>query len=215
MLAERNIPLTFPTYSRSELPYGGSKVKSTSTPLGYGGRQIHMFDADDDDDDWYYDAVAGDWVESKPKIKDPFEQSASTGSKVGKQSTYWSREMPSEMIEESDYEKEYEAYNEWIMECYPEYTEPTMRDELKSYSVFFPTVKPIGQDLLDEMIMDDICPHCYNEGGLVITNDLLLHTCCHECESVFNVVKEDQDYVESKIQDCVKGKIEFQEIVDM
>jgi hypothetical protein len=90
-----------------------------------------------------------------------------------------------------------------------------MREELKSYSVFFPTVKAMGQDLLDEMIMDDICPHCYTEGGLVITNDLLLHTCCHECESVFNVVKEDQDYVESKVQECVKGKIEFQEIVDM
>jgi hypothetical protein len=216
MLAERNIPLTFPTYSRSELPYGGSKVKSTSIPLGYGGRQIHMFDADDDND-WYYDAVVGDWVESKSKIKDPFEQSASTGSNVRKQSTYWSREMPSEMIDEAELEKdkEYETYNEWIMECYPEYTDPKIREELKSYSVFFPTIKEISQDLLDEMIMDDICPHCYDESGLVITNDLLLHTCCHACESVFNVVAEDQDYVESKIKECVERKIDFQEIADM
>jgi hypothetical protein len=175
-----------------------------------------MFDADDDND-WYYDAVVGDWVESKSKIKDPFEQSASTGSNVGKQSTYWSREMPSEMIDEAELEKdkEYETYNEWIMECYPEYTDPKIREELKSYSVFFPTIKEISQDLLDEMIMDDICPHCYDESGLVITNDLLLHTCCHACESVFNVVAEDQDYVESKIKECVERKIDFQEIADM
>lgn len=222
MLAERNIPLTFPrpTYS-SELPYGGSKVKSTSTPIGYGGRQIHMFDTEEDD--WYYDAVAGDWVELTKEQKaqltgykiDFFEPSASTESKKTKEPTYWSREMPSEMIDESDDERAYEAYNEWIMECYPEYTEPTMREELKSYSVFFPTVKAMGQDLLDEMIMDDICPHCYNENGLIITNDLLLHTCCTACESVFNVVAEDQDYVESKIKECVDRKIDFQEIVDM
>jgi hypothetical protein len=180
-----------------------------------------MFDTEEDD--WYYDAVAGDWVELTKEQKaqltgykiDFSEPSASTESKVTKQPTYWSREMPSEMIDESDDERAYEAYNEWIMECYPEYTEPTIREELKSYSVFFPTIKEVSQDLLDEMIMDDICPHCYIENGLIITNDLLLHTCCPTCESVFNVVKEDQDYVETKVEECVKGLIAFQEIIDM
>lgn len=221
MLAERNIPLTFPrpTYS-SELPYGGSKVKSTSTPIGYAGRQIHMFDIDDDDDDWHYDTMSGEWVDlrSKSKTKDPFEPSASTGStgsKIGKQSTYWSKDMPSELVDDSEEDKAYEAYNEWIMECYPEYTDPKIRTELKSFSAFFPTVKEIGQDLLDEMIMDDVCPHCYAENTLVITNDLLLHTCCHACESVFNVPKEDQEYVETKIDQCMRGVIDFQNIADM
>lgn len=192
MLTEKNIPLNFPLPAqsiKSELPYGGSKSKAN---------QITMWE--DTYVDSYYDFVTGEYV------------STSSAKKENKTSSYWSKDMPSELVEEQ--EKNYEEYNEWILECYPEYVNSQSRTELKSYSVLFPDID-VSQTIIDEWLIDEICPHCYTEDSLIITNELLLSSCCHSCDSVFNVPKQDQDFVETKIKECIAGKMDFQEIADM
>lgn len=204
MLAERNIPLTFPKFSASELPYGGSKVGSTSTSLGYGGRQIHMFD--EYDDDWYFDTRQGDWVPSKSQTNSTFSQ---TTSKESKESKYWSKESTEvEYTPETD-DEIYEYYNEYIMECYPQYTDPQCREELQSYTCF--NYMPSTQTLIDEFIMEGVCPCCLKE-EISVTNDLLLSSYCEECKSVFNVPVDMQDIVDNTMKLVKQGEAEFKEV---
>lgn len=211
MLAERNIPLTFPVPDlRVELPYGGSKTKSTSTYIGTGAKQINIWD--DDDDDWYFDTVKGEWMPPKSELA------------PAKSPTYWTRQQSSldgidafdEVVydktkaEEAAAEEEYQIYSEWIEACYPEYADPRLRDELESYSIKSKVL--YKQEDVDEMIMDGVCPNCLGE-HVHITNDLLLSSYCHDCESIFNVPKDEQDFISTMIEDCKKGEVSFSDIV--
>lgn len=200
MLAERNIPLTFnvPVFT-SELPYGGSKVKSNSTPVGYAGRQIHMWD--EDDDDFYFDSKNGGWVPSK---------SSSVG--TSKEPFYWSQESSMEELETAETNEEvYEAYNEWIMDCYVQYTDERIREDLRSYSASPNAYMPSTQKGIDEFIMEDVCPSCLGE-NISITNDLLLSSYCEKCKTVFNVPEDMQDTVEKMMEEVKEGIIDFKEV---
>jgi hypothetical protein len=214
MLAERNIPLTFPVSNlRSELPYGGSKTKSSTTYLGTGAKQINIWD-DDDDEDWYYDMQKGEWMPPKSEL-------AST-----KSSKHWSRpEDPLDMLdpfgdvaydkdkaEEAAAEEEYEIYSEWIADCYPQYADPRLREGLESFSNKSKVL--YKQEDLDEMMMEGICPNCLGD-KLHVTNDLLLNSYCYECESIFNVPEDEQDFIETMMKDCKAGEVPFEEIVKL
>lgn len=213
MLAERNIPLTFPVPSlRAELPYGGSKTKSTTTYLGTGARQINIWD--DDDEDWYFDVQKGEWMPPKSEL-------AST-----KGPKHWSRpEDPLDMLdpfgnvaydkdkaEEAAAEEEYQIYSEWVESCYPEYQDPRLRNELSSFSIKSKVL--YKQEDLDEMIMDGTCPNCLGN-HIHVTNDLLLSSYCYECESIFNVPKDEQEFIGTLMDDCKAGEVAFADIVKL
>jgi hypothetical protein len=213
MLAERNIPLTFPVPAlRAELPYGGSKTKSTTTYLGTGARQINIWD--DDDEDWYFDVQRGEWMPPKSEL-------AST-----KGPKHWSRpEDPLDMLdpfgnvaydkdkaEEAAAEEEYQIYSEWIESCYPEYADPRLRDELSSFSIKSKVL--YKQEDLDEMIMDGTCPNCLGN-HIHVTNDLLLSSYCYDCESIFNVPKDEQEFIGTLMDDCKAGEVAFADIVKL
>jgi hypothetical protein len=212
-IAERNIPLTFPVPNlRSELPYGGSKTKSSSTYLGTGAKQINIWD--DDDADWYYDVQKGEWMPPKSELAS------------AKSSKHWSRpEDPLDMLdpfgdvaydkdkaEEAAAEEEYEIYSEWMTECYPQYQDPRLREGLESFSNKSKVL--YKQADLDEMMMEGICPNCLGD-KLHVTNDLLLNSYCYECESIFNVPEDEQDFIETMMKDCKAGEVPFEEIVKL
>jgi hypothetical protein len=212
-IAERNIPLTFPVPAlRAELPYGGSKTKSSSTYLGTGARQINIWD--DDDEDWYFDVQKGEWMPPKSEL-------AST-----KGPKHWSRpEDPLDMLdpfgnvaydkdkaEEAAAEEEYQIYSEWVESCYPEYQDPRLRDELSSFSIKSKVL--YKQEDLDEMIMDGTCPNCLGN-HIHVTNDLLLSSYCYECESIFNVPKDEQEFIGTLMDDCKAGEVAFADIVKL
>jgi len=213
MIAERNIPLTFPVSNlRSELPYGGSKAKSSSTYLGTGAKQINIWD--DDDEDWYYDIQKGEWMPPKSELAS------------AKSSKHWSRpEDPLDMLdpfgdvaydkdkaEEAAAEEEYEIYSEWMAECYPQYQDPRLREGLESFSNKSKVL--YKQADLDEMMMEGCCPNCLGD-KIHITNDLLLNSYCYECESIFNVPEDEQDFIETMMKDCKAGEVPFEEIVKL
>ena len=211
MLAERNIPLTFPIVDiKSELPYGGSKTKSSSTYLGTGARQINIWD--DDDEDWYYDMEKGEWMPPKSQL-------AST-----KNPKYWSRSedpldmldpfetKPRDLVAEAEAEEEYALYSEWIEQCYPEYQDPRLREGLESYSIKSKII--YKQSDIDEIIMEGICPNCLGE-HIHITNDLLLNSYCYDCESIFNVPEGEQELVHTLIDECKAGEIPFEDIAKL
>lgn len=213
MIAERNIPLTFPVPTlRAELPYGGSKTKSTTTYLGTGARQINIWD--DDDEDWYFDVQKGEWMPPKSEL-------AST-----KGPKHWSRpEDPLDMLdpfgnvaydkdkaEEAAAEEEYQIYSEWVESCYPEYQDPRLRDELSSFSIKSKVL--YKQEDLDEMIMDGTCPNCLGN-HIHVTNDLLLSSYCYDCESIFNVPKDEQEFIGTLMDDCKAGEVAFADIVKL
>ena len=205
-LAERNIPLTFENNIKDELPYKGSKTKEKTDYLGYGGRQVTMFDyyGYEYGEDYYYDMMTGDWIDKKSKKDKDLSQSAAP-----KQSTYWSKELEDNVYENDGPSEAEDMYNEFMCESYPEYDNKTVRKDLKYYTTMFNKVK-ISQDLVDEMILDGYCPICYDDRNLHITNDLLLMTCCSHCDSVFNVPEIDQDLVEQKIELCKTGSFMFE-----
>lgn len=200
MLAERNIPLTFPVPE-----YKPTKIYSKESHLGLGARQVSMWD---DAEDFYYDAVKGDYVRLGQKKDDPFYWESETASSA----------KDNKSIEEDEDDLEaYEAYNEWIMSVYPEMSLPEHRKELTHLSQYYTAdgkdfkIKDIDSELLDESIMEGNCPIC---GGhhIEITNDLLLETSCTDCESVFNIPKELVESYEYDFHQVWIGKKDFLEI---
>lgn len=199
MLAERNIPLTFP------FPVAPTKVYSKESHLGLGARQVSMWD---DQEDFYFDAVKGDYVRSGQRKDDPFYWESETAS---------SEKDAKAVEDEMDDLAAYEMYNEWVMSVYPEMSLPEHRKELTHLSQYYCPdgvdfkIKDIDPEMVDESIMEGNCPVC---GGhhIEITNDLLLETACTDCESVFNIPKDVLESYEYDFQQVWIGKKDFLEI---
>lgn len=191
MLAERNIPLTFPVPVVSELPYGGSKklntVRSSEKTLSTEAKQVNMWD---DVEDWYFDARQGGWVmtatEKKAEVLDVFE-------------------------EEDDID--FEIYSEYMMQCYPEYTIDKEREKLKSISTVYDLID-LTQREVDECLVEQCCPFCLGE-NVTVTNDLLLSSYCTDCSSLINIPECEQPFYETKMDECFKGLIDFNELIKL
>lgn len=207
MLTERNIALDFP------LPVYTPPIKSVTSKeshLGLGARQISIYDAYDD---YHYDVVKGDFVKTENKLVDPFYWESD-----GKTSTDSTKNVKTE--EETDPIDDYaayEGYNEWIQSVYPEYTEPSLRKELKHFSQYY-EVSPDNlmitienQEFVDKCILEDTCPIC---GGihLLISNDMLIETACTDCESIFNVPPDEISSMQEKFKQVFLGKLDFDDI---
>lgn len=207
MLTERNIALDFP------LPVYTPPIKSVTSKeshLGFGAKQISIYDYDD----YYYDQVKdGDFVKTENKLVDPFYWESD-----GKTSTDSTKNVKTE--EETDpldnYEA-YEGYNDWIQSVYPEYAEPSLRKELKHFSQYY-EVSPDNlmitienQEFVDNCILDDTCPIC---GGrhLLISNNMLIETACTDCESIFNVPPDEISSMQEKFKKVFLGKLDFDDI---
>ena len=200
MLAERNIPLTFP------YPVAPTKVYSKESHLGLGARQVSMWD---DADDFYFDAVKGDYVRLGQKKDDPFFWESETAS---------SAKNDISVEDEVDDLAAYEAYNEWVMSVYPEMCLPEHRKELTHLSQYYCPdgidfkVKDLNSELVDECLMHEgMCPICTGN-NIEITNDLLLETSCSDCESVFNIPKDTIEAFEYDFHQVWIGKKDFLEI---
>ena len=207
MLAERNLPLEFPLPSFDIPKHSGKKSHNSESHLGLGAKQISMWDTYDD---YYYDQVKGDFVKTEDKTKDPFywEADGKTSKDVNSKKA--------DIVDPLDDLDTYEAYNEWIMSVYPEYSEPILRKELKHFSLYYEVSQhdlqvTIDQEIIDEAIMDCTCPIC---GGhhVEITNDLLIETTCTDCESMFNVTPDMADGMEENFKNLFLGKLEFDDI---
>jgi hypothetical protein len=99
-----------------------------------------------------------------------------------------------------------------MTECYPQYQDPRLREGLESFSNKSKVL--YKQADLDEMMMEGICPNCLGD-KLHVTNDLLLNSYCYECESIFNVPEDEQDFIETMMKDCKAGEVPFEEIVKL
>ena len=126
---------------------------------------------------------------------------------------YWSQEGSVDELETAETNEEiYEAYNEWIMDAYVQYTDEKIREKLKSYSVSPNAYIPSSQKAIDEfMVEEGLCPSCLGT-HISITNDLLLSSYCEECKTVFNVPEDMQGVIEVAIKEVKAGTMDFKEL---